>query len=278
AAERLGDARESINLWNQVLNEDERDAEALGALVSLYEREKRWPALVELLRRQAAQAMEPGTKIALLERVGTLFIERLGAPTRASEFYRQILQLQPGHQKAQRTLRELYAQQGDFGELERLYAETGQWEELAETLLAFVDRAQDTQARLTLLGRIASIYIEKLGKPDRAVKSYERILALDPGNLDAARSLVPIYRQGEKWARLLETYKILLGHAKETAEKLELLREIRQLCEQRLGSKGLAFEWCAKAYEIAPQDAQVGAELERLAEEAGAWEDLSQLY
>ena len=49
-----------------------------------------------------------------------------------------------------------------------------------------------TAGRVRLLGRIAEIYIEKLGRPERAVKSYERILALEPGNLDAARALVPL--------------------------------------------------------------------------------------
>src|SRR5262249_20168636 len=101
AAERLGDARESINLWNLVLAESERDAEAVAALVSLYEREKRWAALVEVLRRQAVAQAESPQKIALLERVGLLFVERLGAPVRAAQFYREILQLAPGHQKAQ---------------------------------------------------------------------------------------------------------------------------------------------------------------------------------
>src|SRR5262249_36625048 len=100
AAERLGDARESINLWNQLLAEDEHNHEALGALVSLYGREKRWPALCEILRRQADAAGYTAQKVALYERVGTLMLERLGAPSRAAEFYRQILALQPVHPKA----------------------------------------------------------------------------------------------------------------------------------------------------------------------------------
>jgi pentatricopeptide repeat protein len=278
AAERLGDAREAISLWNQLLGEDENQVAALAALAALYEREKRWPALCEVLRRQAGLTEEAPARVALLERVGTLLVERLSAPAQAAEVWREILALSPGHTKAQRTLRELYAQQGNFAELERLYGETGQWEELAEALLAFVDRAADTSARLLLLSRIATIYIEKLGRPERAVKSYERILALDPGNAEAAQALVPIYQSTEKWARLLATYEILLGHARATVDRLALLREIRLLCEQRLGSKGLAFQWCAKAWELDPDDGPLTAELERLAEEAGAWEDLSGLY
>jgi tetratricopeptide (TPR) repeat protein len=278
AAERLGDAREAIGLWNEALSVDEHDPEALAALSALYEREKRWPALAEILRRQVDTVAEPQGKAVLYERLGALFAERLASPARAAESYRQILVLQPGHAKAQRTLRELYAQQGDFSELERLYADTSQWEELCDALLAAVDRSSDTAARMRLLTRVAEISLERLQRPDRAVKAYERILALEPGNLSAARALVPIYRQGEKWARLLATYEILLAHAGERSERLALLGEIRQLSEHRLGSKGLAFQWCAKAYELDPNDPQIDTELTRLAEEAGAWEDLSALY
>src|SRR5207245_1467929 len=123
------------------------------------------------------------SRVVVLERMGALLIERLGASGRAAAVYRDILQLAPGHTKAQRTLRELYAHQGDFSEHERRYAESGQWDELADALLAVVDRSTDSPGRIRLLSRIAEIYIEKLGRPERAVKSYERILALDPGNI-----------------------------------------------------------------------------------------------
>ena len=52
AGDRLNDARESISLYNQELAVDARDPEALAGLATLYERERRWPALVEILERQ----------------------------------------------------------------------------------------------------------------------------------------------------------------------------------------------------------------------------------
>ena len=48
AAERLGDAREAIAIWNRVLEGDARRRRGAGALAGLYEREKRWPALIEI--------------------------------------------------------------------------------------------------------------------------------------------------------------------------------------------------------------------------------------
>ena len=112
-------------------------------------------------------------------------------------------------------------------------------------------------ARTRLLERVALIAQEKLNQPERALKAYERILATDPRNRSAALALLPLYRNAQKWPRLLATYEVLLGPASAgdgMADKLELYAEARKICEQRLGSKALAFQWCARAFEAAPEE------------------------
>ena len=68
-------------------------------------------------------------------------------------------------------------------------------------------------ARTRLLERVALIAQEKLNQPERALKAYERILATDPRNRSAALALLPLYRNAQKWPRLLATYEVLLGPA-----------------------------------------------------------------
>jgi tetratricopeptide (TPR) repeat protein len=276
--DRLGDIREAIALWNLLLEIDVHDREALAELLPLYEREKRYPAVVEILRRQAGLESDPLQKAALLERVGALYTEKLALPDLAIETYREIVRLVPGHTKVVRTLRELYAQSGRFEELERLYAEQGNWEELCDALYAIAERTSAVAERLALYVRVAKIAHDQLRSPERASKAYERILGLDPANRLAALALLPIYRASEKWARLLSVYEVVLGHAVDDDEKLALHGEIRSLCEEKLGSKGLAFAWCKKAYAIRPGEPAIGRELERLAGEADAWQELSEIY
>ena len=278
AAERLGDAREAIALWNRILEDDPSDPEAVGALVVLYERDKRYPALVEMLQRQRLSMEDPKLQLPLLEKIGTLWSEKLAAPHKAIEAYQQILKLVPGHPKTQRMLRDLFAQAGDYSQLESLYVGSGQFEELCETLLGVAERATDTAQKLALYRRAAGIAENELKAPERAAKAYERILAVDETNLEAARALVPIYRKTEKWARLLATYEILLGHARTDDERLALHGDIRVLCEEKLGSKQLAFTWCAKAFALRPGDETIEKELERLARDADAWDQLVDLY
>ncbi len=278
AADRLGDAREAIALWNKLLELNESDLEALGALAALYEREKRWLALCECLRRQSLLASDPKAQVILLERIGTLYAEKLASPEQAISAYQEIVRKMPSHPKAMRTLRELFAQGQRFDELEKLYGENGQWEELCEVLLGAAERITEAPRKIALYSRVAEIALTQLKAPDRAAKAYERILAADGENQAAAAALVPIYRAAEKWARLLACYEILLAHAGELDAKLGIHADIIKLAEEKLGSHGLAFTWCAKAYALKPSDSRIEKELERLAAEAEAWEELVDIY
>jgi tetratricopeptide (TPR) repeat protein len=291
AGERLNDVRESIGFYNQALAVDAHDPEALAGLATLYERERRWPALVEVLARQAENASgDPAAELALLERRGTLLYERLGATQAAIDVFRRIQTLQPKNARATRALREIYAQAGDYSALESLYAEHGAFGDLCDQLTSLADRTADMAARTRLLERVAFIAQEKLNQPERALKAYERILATDPRNRGAALALIPLYRAAQKWPRLLATYEALLGPGAggqagqaeaaggTLAERLELYTEARRICEQRLGSKALAFQWCARAFEAAPKNEAVRTDLERLAGEADEWGALAALY
>src|SRR5262249_19146801 len=153
AADRLGDAREAIAIWNRVLEAagDDGDAEALQMLAGLYERDRRWVALIEILRRQARQkGIELKQQVVLLEKVGTLFAEKLQTPDKAVEAYSEIVRLMPTHTKAVRTLRELYAAAGRYRELEALYASHGQYEELCEVLTSVAERVPDSAQKIKL--------------------------------------------------------------------------------------------------------------------------------
>jgi tetratricopeptide (TPR) repeat protein len=305
ASERVGDARLSIELWNRVLElpapgapepddpagpagpdepgahaerpERSDDAEALNALAHLYDRDKRYPALAEVYRRQRDLAPSEIEAVGVLEKLGALLVDRMQAPSLASDVLQELLALRPGHTRALRTLREIYAAEANYQALEKLYADLGQWSELVEAFQNIADRIDDAQTRLYLLERSAAIASRYFDKPDRIARAYERLLSVAPDHLDAARALVPIYEATEKWARLLNTYEILLAHAESTGEQLDLHLKIRDLCEAKLGSKALAFQWTARAYQLEPGRVDLRADLARLGAEADQWAEVAQI-
>ena len=285
AAERLGDTKLAIEIHNVVLAEagHEPVGETLAALASLYEREKRYLALAEILERQIAGAGSPKEAVALLEKVGAIYADRVMAPQQAAAAWQQILDLEPNHAKALRTLRELYATAGDFAGLERLYAKLGQEDELVEALLGIADRIEARGSRIPLVERAAQLAQKRADAAkdaaaapalERARQVWERVLAVDPQHVGAATALAPIYAKQEKWARLIAVLEVGLQAAPDTAARLEKIAQIRQLCEQRLSSRNLAFLWTVRAFDLAPDRDELFSEILRLAGEPDQWREV----
>lgn len=291
AAERLGDNRLAIEIYNTVLAEAGADhADTLVALAALYEREKRFVALAEILDRQVT-ALTTGPRaqtstkevITLLEKLGQIFADRIGSPALAAAQWQRVLDLEPGHAKALRTLRELYATAGDFAGLEKLYARLGQEGELVEALLAIADRMDAKAQRLPLVERAAQLaqhHAEsskegpaQLQAFERARQVWERVLAVEPTHVGAAVALAPIYTKQEKWARLITVLEIELTAAPDLPARLAKIAQIRQLCEQKLASRTLAFTWTLRAFDLDPTSDALYTDVLRLASEPEQWRD-----
>ncbi|HEY1552976.1 MAG TPA: hypothetical protein VGG28_34335, partial [Kofleriaceae bacterium] len=304
AAERLGDTRLAIEIYNRILGETPAAdaAETLASLASLYDREKRHLAFAEILHRQVgllraktanaspaevgrAASAEGGAQksaaIGLLEKLGQVYAERLTAPQQAAAAWQEILELEPNHAKALRTLRELYAVAGDFAGLEQLYARLGQEDELVDALLAIADRLDGKDKRLPLVERAAQLAQKRAEKNpalvEKARATWERVLAVDSQNIPAAIALAPIYEKQEKWTRLLTMREIELGGLTDRDARLAKIAQIRQLCEQKLASKTLAFTWALRAFEIDPKAASSTSlydDVMRLASEPDQWREV----
>ncbi len=294
AAERLGDTRLSIEIHNLVLGEADGAAipETLAALAALYEREKRYLALAEILHRQVttliAGEATPATRkeaLGLLEKLGQIYADRVQAPQVAAQVWQQILELEPNHAKALRTLRELYATAGDFAGLERLYARLGQEDELVEALLAIADRIDARASRLPIVERAAQLAQKRAeaAKDNAAVlekarQVWERVLAVDAANVTAAAALAPIYAKQEKWARLIAVFEIELAAAADVPARLAKIHQIRQLCEQKLGSRNLAFQWTIRAFDLDRDGEPMFHEVLRLADGPDQWKEVAACF
>jgi tetratricopeptide (TPR) repeat protein len=295
AADKLGSPREAIGAWNEVLELVPRDPSALTALAKLYEKEGRWAPLAEILGRQAAAlGEETPAGCQLLERRGLLLLEKLNATDAAETTLAKVHAVEPENGRVLRALREIHAATGNFEALEALYAKRGAWEELYDALTAVAEKASDADTSVRLHGRAAEIAEGELQQPERAVKAHEKILALRPKSRATAQTLMRLYRETERWGRLLSLFEAMLarpqaagdadadaGNPDETPlnlpERLELLADARRICEEKLGSRTVAFQWCARAYELAPTNAAGLEDLERLAREADEWANFAQL-
>ncbi len=278
ASDRLSDHERAVALWRRVLEVAPSTSEALPTLEKLCERRKDWKGLADVLEERIERETDEGEKVALLTKLGTVCKDRLKDPARAAGAWRRLLEVQPGNNKAMRSLRDAYQAAEDWDSLEALYAEADDYETLVEVLGTAADRVSDSQTKIDLSFRCAELYADPIDQPDRAVRHYERVLSVDPKNERAARELVPIYRRGEKWSRLISALEVVLEHTADSESRLASMEEIREIASARLRNRQLAFEWAARAFEEAPREQSVRETLEKAAQESGEFDRLVEFY
>jgi tetratricopeptide (TPR) repeat protein len=274
ATERVKKPEVCIDLWNEVIANDPENHEALNALAGLHERAKDFQALAVVLQKQVDITFDVKAKEALLGKLGALYGERLNDDAAAVEAWRQLLAINPQDRKAQEALKKKYLTLGRWDDLEVFYAESGKWDEFIRVLESQEAKETDDQAKIGLLMKIAELWMAQKGKPDRAARSYEKVLTIDAKHLAAAEALIPLYEQAGNPKGLATVIEVKLAHDQDDLTKLDLYRQVAGLYETKLKEPQRAFERFLSAFDLAPGDEQSIADVERAARATGGWDAL----
>ncbi len=274
SASRLHQNQVAIGLWKEVLEAAPDTPGALDALEQLAEREKDWDTLAQVLRTRSNTAANDSDRLTYLQRLGSVYMDRLSLFEEAVETWRRVLALDPDNSRVRRMLKDAYVQGQDWASVEALYAEGKEWEALADVLSQAAERAEEDAVKLDLSFRAAAVYQDRIGEPKRALRSYERVLSVDPGNVDAAAAVAPLYKQAQRWdryARTLEAVEAASAPDGDLQERLGRLEELRQVSLHRLKDPSASFRWAGRAFALDPASRSVVIGLEESAEAAGAY-------
>ncbi len=271
AAERLNKGGEAIRLLKEVLVFSPDAPGVLDLLERQAERQKDYPTVAHVLERRIAAAEDKQTKVQLLQKLGLLMADKVGDTEAANKAWHRVLRMSPGHKRALRVLRQHYVTNKSWDELEELYRSQGDHEGLAEFLSTTADRSKDTAEKIDLSFRAANVYETRVNAPERAARSYERVLSVEPKNERAARALLPLYQQDEKWSRIPALYAALLENTDVVDDKIELLHKMADITGGPLSNKMGALEYAKAAYVLRP-DANGLKCLRDWSQQAGNWD------
>ena len=274
AGDRLHRADDAIRLFRELLEEAPEDRSALESLERLAEKSKNWSVLAETLELHVESADDENTKTQALQKLAGIY-DTLEDAAKAASAWRRILEIQPGHGRALRVLRDGYLASGDHDALEELFLSRDDASGLADVFNGAAERAKETDAKLDLSYRAAALYEDPLESPERAQRCYERILAADDCQTKAASALIRFHEEGEKWQKLPPLYELLLAAADEPEEQLDWLGRLIELNRERLGDLPAALGYARDAYALSPSD-QTLLTLEEQASAAGNWEGVAE--
>lgn len=271
-------------LLEDSLAEPRRAFEALGKAVSLdpeseslrqnferlallAEQPERASAIYDAVLSKIEDQPDLSATIAL--RAATLFESASDDVARTIQAYKKVLSYEPENRAALQAL-------------DRLYEQSGEYEELAKVLVAQADLGDTPDEILGFKYRLGELKQKKLGDVLGAIEVYGEILAAAPEHesalgaledlfasgtevLRVGQVLEPLYQASGSWEKLLDVREGELSALKDPAERLELLLRMAEESEQQLIDVDRAFEILIRASQLAPSDERVIDELDRLA-------------
>jgi tetratricopeptide (TPR) repeat protein len=274
AAERLNKTTEALDYYRQILEIDGSREEILLRMEKLAERSKSWRILADVLERRLNSMDKDESRLSVLSKLGAVYSDHLDMPEEAIGTWRRVVEVQPGHPRAMRVLRDAYLKASRFDELETLYSEQNELEGLAEVLSTAADRNSNPEEKLDLSYRAAKVYEEGLGQAPRAIRSYERILSIDPNDRRAISRLLPLYEQEEKWARIPPLLEVLVELAEDEEARIGVYALLVDVAGTKLADKRGAVAYARRAFDAAPERTKALELLDGAVRSAGAWEEI----
>ncbi len=257
--DRLENPGEAVEWYEKVLELAPEDETSLTALVALYEETSNWSNLAGALEQLAQVVPDFNKQIEYSLQLGDTLARQLDEQDRATEAYRQVLELDPTEERA-------------VDSLQALYTEAERWEDLIGVLAmrASLHPQEDTELKLIS----GELYEEQLEEPLKAAELYEELVTYDPSATEAFERLERIYTEHEIWDRLVETYEKVLSVTVEEGSRLEILKKLALLNESVLDDSESAADYYQQILDLQPEDRDTIASLERLYDDQERYDDL----
>ncbi len=249
-----------------------------------------WQGLADLYQGHVDSLFDADEQLVLLERLGTLHEEVLDDLERAVEVTERMLQIDPSNPHTSRTL-------------ERLYKETGWFEELADLyrrLMIDASGEEGEQRSLAMRYKLAQLLEAELDQIDDALAIYTEILTDHPGHRDTLRALEGLrrdltgregdwgqhlsqiaqmlldnYSESQDWRRIVELLDLKKSSTEDTSERIDLLDRAAGLVNERADERSdlfSALSYRTEAWALRPDDEENFMKLAPLAEHLDAWE------
>jgi tetratricopeptide (TPR) repeat protein len=242
--DRLGDREQAAVYLHAILQAQPSDPDALHSYAEHFRQRGAWRELADVLEFALNHEISTGAAVSellpRLEEVAVIAETKLGDIDRALTVWRRMFKLDPSYQRAREACK-------------RILQKAGRWEEMA-TVLVEDAAASEPDARADILRRLARLYLDKLNAPERAAAVYRDVLALDVKDVVALRAVVEAYEKAEQWAELAALLRNQVELTTVDAEKLNLLRRLLGLYEERLSDLQSAAWAAAQILKLLPGD------------------------
>jgi len=227
--EELADVESAIKHYRTVLRIDTRNLAAAEALENLFRAAERYPELSEVLQQKAEILDEFGEKKSALFQAASIEEDVLQKHDAAIAVYGKILELDPEDLSA-------------IDQLINLYLGLSRWQDLLAVYTKKIDLVAETDEKKSIYYQMGAVYESEQKDVTAAIDTYQRVLELDPDDLQALGRLDVLYQQSQNWPELLGILEHLSRITSDPAEQISYNYRIAELYEKHLNDVQRAIE------------------------------------
>ena len=268
---QLHEARDDVESaeasYRGVLGVTPQNTEALRSLCRIYESQERHADLAETLGELLEaenEVIDDDERVDRSMEIARILSEELGHKKEAIERLELLVRTYPLRKDVHDALIELLI-------------ETRQWQPAIEAMRIASDAITDEAYYLENLARVARIYEERLGLPDRAIGAWAEIVERqdDP---EALQKLQQLYLDTSRFEPALPIIERRLEVLEQTAPddreaRISLLVAKARVLQEGLGNEDEAMRTLEQLLDEAPDNDEVALGLSRLYRKQGRLED-----
>jgi tetratricopeptide (TPR) repeat protein len=249
--ERLNDLDHAIECMQRILDLASDHLPTIRNMSRLLERAGRFQELIRHQELEASLVGDTKQVLSLYHRNAELLDEQLKDRAGAISAYERVLTLSPSYLPALKALG-------------RLYAQEGKWEQLMRMYRAEAEFAPTPEAAAALIYKIGELCEHRLKDGHQAVASYQEVLTLAPSHFPALRALARLYKSQGAWESLVEVLRAEAANRTDPMERANALYQAATIWEDQLKRPDMAIGVFQEVLGMAPGHTATLRALERL--------------
>ncbi len=225
----LGDVETAIGLYRRVLEIDEAHLAAAESLERLFRQTERYQDLSLILQRKSSIVDEPQDKKLALFQAASIEEDVLAQPEAAIAVYRKVLEIDEDDVRA-------------LDALVKQYLSLSRWQDLLAVFNKKADLVGDPDEKKRIYYEMGAVHERELGDVPAAIEIYQKVLELDPDDLQGLSRLDVLYEQAQNWQELLGVLTRESELTGDANEAISFQYRIAELYEKRLEDVTRAIE------------------------------------
>ena len=249
---------EAAEKYQQVLELDRANEEAVAFMEGYFRQRRKYPELRDLLMAASLVADAPfEARHTWLRELAGLCETQLRDVDSAIKAWQELVALEPEDENSREQLR-------------RLFERAGRWDDLVVLLEQEAEQEADVERRVGMERTIAKIHEQKRRDPVATGQTWARVAALLPDDETAILSAVRSFEKGERFDLAVQVIAENVTAVSDEVTRAQLYQKLGEMREAQRDFVG-AGDAFTEAAQLAPSIA-LWANAERCYVEAEAWD------